>query len=143
MIVYRLESFSININELFAHLSTVNTGAYNSIEGEQDLVDIALHDDDFIGIDDSIVHPTPQQDTLIKSNRPVYLEDFVFVFSSMRQLRTWFFNKAGMQKLDDTKLARIGVYQVPEEYYVKGQFQSMAKDSEMTLIETRKCNCEL
>lgn len=143
MIVYRLEHFSEKLVFDNSIKGNVNTGAYRGNDyNPSKIIGVAMSTGETRSFSTE-QHPTPCRDLLLQKKEPYNLTDYVYVFKSMEQLKTWFFNKKGMQELDKIKLARIGVYLVPDEFYIKGQFQSMSKDSEMTLVETRKCNCEL
>lgn len=133
MIVYRLEHFNDKPSPEL-HLQNVNAGAYSRGYNcpEINLASLACSSGDFGGIK----HPTPSADYGLNWNCD---ERFVFVFKSLEQLHNWFDLPEGMQELDDKNIGRIGVYHIPDEYYKEGRFQSIAKDSEMNLIETRKC----
>lgn len=61
---------------------------------------------------------------------------YIFGFHTLQQLKQWFSCIDEIVEADSTVLdiARIGVYQVPDEHYIKGTFQVMAVASKIELV---------
>ena len=130
MLMYRLESFHKKSEDL----DVVNLGAY----GVKDITDYALSDN--VGKISSEQHPLPTEDDKISSFYHLFKRRLAYGFESMESLQNWFNNIEGMRYLQDHKIARIGIYEVKDEYYKIGRRQMVAIASELTLIDVIPCN---
>ena len=87
-------------------------------------------------------HPLPSDDPLLS---PVwewlkdkeYHREYIFCFKSYDQLKNWFYLYPDrLQKVKEDDNVHIGIYQVDDEFYYKGQFQSIAKKDCMILVDS-------
>lgn len=124
---YRLESATSKSLES----SVFNRGAYGSCIAE----DLGVH---HLGTEDD--HPSPMNDPLLRATwAPLEVTGdcahWYFGFHSLQYLSNWFFLFPDLvQVVHETGIARIGVYEVPDSGFHKGQFQSIANS---------KCNIKL
>lgn len=80
-------------------------------------------------------HPAPDRDPII--SKVDWVNKLVFCFDSYTDLADWFlYNSERVQYVVELDIARIGVYEVPDEHYTKGVYQSVADPEYMTLIRT-------
>ena len=85
-------------------------------------------------------HPTLFDDMKLNNyfrSRDLSYACFMFGFASLQQLKQWFsrIDEAAQDSPELTKLIRIGVYEVPDQYFVKGTFQCVAHGLHMELEE--------
>lgn len=95
--------------------------------------------------DNTDTHPTPRNDPkLNKALRAVgpsdndfweSIQPYLFGFRSPDQLHTWF-SELHTVKYYDLDLMQIGVYYIPDKYYLAGTFQCMGIGSEMVRVDT-------
>lgn len=65
--------------------------------------------------------------------------EYVFCFKNYDQLKNWFYlypYRVQRVKEDKNVEVHIGIYQVDDEYYHKGQFQSISHKDHMTLVDS-------
>ena len=87
-------------------------------------------------------HPLPEDDPLLSQTWKRLEEqgvsaDYIFCFKNYDQLKNWFYLYPNrLQKVKDDDIVHVGIYQVDDEYYYKGQFQSIAHKEFMTLVDS-------
>lgn len=87
-------------------------------------------------------HPLPKDDPLLSQTWHRLEEqeintDYVFCFKNYDQLKNWFYLYPDrLQKVKEANIVHVGIYQVDDEYYHKGQFQSIAHKGYMTLVDS-------
>lgn len=128
MLFYRVEH-KTKVNE---SIPTVNVGPYACTKLAKLLTDDMYEPE---------IHPTPDSDPLLRDFWETCWRksNYVFGFASLTSLHAWFFSEVGKRLADEEGLGRIGIYQVADEHFHKGQFQAIALASELTLIETKPC----
>jgi len=87
-------------------------------------------------------HPLPKDDPLLSKiwkrlEEQEINSDYVFCFKNYDQLKSWFYLFPDrLQKVKEADIVHVGIYQVDDEYYHKGQFQSIAHKEYMTLVDS-------
>ena len=81
-------------------------------------------------------HPGPFTDSGLRSSsfRFGELLEFNFGFSSLRQLRDWFFNRADRQLISECGIV-CAVYEVEDEHFHLGERQCVFKKSHAKKVE--------
>jgi hypothetical protein len=101
-------------------------GAYrNGFDSTPSLSDIAE-----LGLCEN-AHPLPEEDSLMSHEwrelRDQY--DYKFGFISLTQYKNWFKGEETRKKLVGHGV--IGVYEVPDKFYIKGETQAVAHEEEI------------
>ncbi len=142
MIIYRLE-----ITEPSIRFPNINSGVYDYPSQFDPIYDtIAEHLDGSYQKIDTIdsetkymnKHPIPQMDMKLRDpwnrlNEEGKASEYVFGFHTLNLLLSWFSDYRNHSHLYEH--VRIGVYEVPDKYYHRGTFQSVAKANLMKLVQ--------
>lgn len=128
-LIYRLEDAKRSTSEHYGgreYLSHIGLGAYRA----------GFAGSACGGDSHTDRHPNPYSDMKLYPiwMRLVNTQDYVFGFESIEQLRRWFSDREWMQG-EGLEVARIAVYQVPQDKFKRGSFQVIGYAPEMKLVE--------
>ena len=129
-LVYRLES---KIGDIIKG----NNGAYRGgyLE-EQDtyIANILFRKEGYL----ADKHPSPHRDpVLIPYCTSDEITKYRFCFSSLDQLINWFYiDEEAVSYVRELDVAKISVYEVPQDFLVESSLQSMALVDKMVLVDT-------
>ena len=126
MIVYRVEITDTDYSGYKVN-SNIGVGPYTGVSGFAEII---------CSDSSSSSHPTPKNDSNLGK---VFDSDHVCCFKSLEQLHTWFDLIPDLSD-HDKKLFKISTYQIKDEYYHQGKFQSIAHSEHMVLLEEHPIN---